>query len=345
MGQGKKEWISNLRVLATVCVVLLHVASSALYKYNQVPNSHWWIGNVYDSFVRFSVPLFLMITGTLLLSKQYVYPIFLKRKVLRIFLPFVFWTTIYIVYNFIEPPQFNGKLASQSNFEWILQQAKDGSSYHLWYMYMLLGIYISIPFFAKIIAKVRKLYLGLFLVIWVLFISFSTSYTSNSNFEWNLWYYLGYLGYVVLGYYLSIINTKSKRIVAIAVVTFFIGLFITVYGTYYYTDKIGLFYKNYYSYLIPNVLLMAASVYVLLKNVDIKLNGVLKSARNIIDKHSYGIYLSHIFVLNYLIMYGIDWDLIHPLIGIPLTTIITLILSVAIVYLISKIPLGKYISG
>ena len=345
MEQGKKEWVSNLRVLATVCVVLLHVASSALYKYNQVPNSHWWIGNVYDSFVRFSVPLFLMITGTLLLSKKYVYPIFLKRKVLRIFFPFVFWTTIYIVYNFIEPPQFNGKLASQSNFEWILQQAKDGSSYHLWYMYMLLGIYISIPFLAKIIAKVRKLYLGLFLLIWVLFISLSTSYTSNSNFEWNLWYYLGYLGYVVLGYYLSIINTKSKRIVAIAVVTFFIGLFITVYGTYYYTDKIGLFYKNYYSYLIPNVLLMATSVYVLLKNVDIRLNGVLKSARNIIDKHSYGIYLSHIFVLNYLIMYGIDWDLIHPLIGIPLTTIITLILSVAIVYLISKIPLGKYISG
>ena len=76
MGQGKKEWISNSRVLATVCVVLLHVASSVLYKYNQVPNSHWWIGNVYDSFVRFSVPLFLMITGALLLGRQYSYPLF-----------------------------------------------------------------------------------------------------------------------------------------------------------------------------------------------------------------------------------------------------------------------------
>ena len=44
-------------------------------------------------------------------------------------------------------------------------------------------------------------------------------------------------------------------------------------------------------------------------------------------------------------MYGVDWDLIHPLIGIPLTAIITLIVSVAIVYLIRKIPFGKYISG
>ena len=345
MGQGKKEWISNSRVLATVCVVLLHVASSVLYKYNQVPNSHWWIGNVYDSFVRFSVPLFLMITGALLLGRQHDYPIFLKKKVLRIFLPFVFWTTIYIGYNFLEPPQFNGKLASQSNFEWILQQAKEGSSYHLWYMYMLLGIYVAMPLLAKIIAKVRKLYLELFLLTWVLFISLSASYTSNSNFEWNLWYYLGYLGYVVLGYYLSIINTKSKRVSTLAVITFTIGLFVTFYGTFYYTDKTGVFCKNYYSYLIPNVLLMATSVYVLLKNADIKLNGVLKTARNIIDKHSYGIYLSHILVLNYLIMYGVDWNLIHPLIGIPLTTIITLIVSVAIVYLISKVPLGKYISG
>jgi len=345
MGQSKKEWISNSRVLATVCVVLLHVTSSALYKYNQVPNFHWWIGNVYDSFVRFSVPLFLMITGALLLGKQHDYPIFLKKKVLRIFLPFVFWTTIYIGYNFLEPPQFNGKLASQSNFEWILQQAKEGSSYHLWYMYMLLGIYVAMPLLAKIIAKVRKLYLELFLLTWVLFISLSASYTSNSNFEWNLWYYLGYLGYVVLGYYLSIINTKSKRVSTLAVITFTIGLFVTFYGTFYYTDKTGVFCKNYYSYLIPNVLLMATSVYVLLKNADIKLNGVLKTARNIIDKHSYGIYLSHILVLNYLIMYGVDWNLIHPLIGIPLTTIITLIVSVAIVYLISKVPLGKYISG
>ena len=345
MGQGKKEWISNLRVIATLCVVILHVASSVLYKYNQVPNSHWWIGNVYDSLVRFSVPLFLMITGALLLGKHYSLPIFLKRKVVRILFPFVFWTTIYIIYNFIEPPQFNGKLESQSNFSWILQQLKDGSSYHLWYIYMLLGIYIVIPLVAKLLVEVRKLYLELFLILWALFITLSTSHNVQSNFEWNFWYYFGYTGYVLLGYYLSIINTKSKRLLALAVITFLIGLFITVYGTYYYTDMNGLFYKNYYSYLTPNVLLMTASIFVLMKNANINLSRELKNTRDLIDKHSYGIYLSHILVLNYLVMYGVDWDLIHPLIGIPLTTIITLIVSIAIVYLIRKIPFGKYISG
>ena len=345
MGQGKKEWISNLRVIATLCVVLLHVASSALYTYNQVPNSHWWIGNVYDSFARFSVPLFLMITGALLLGKQYSYSIFLKRKVVRILWPFLFWTAIYIIYNFIEPPKFFGKLETQTNFDWIIQQIRDGSSYHLWYVYMLIGFYIAIPLLNKLIIGVKNKYLLLFLIVWVIFITFSTSKNSAYNFEWNLWYIMGYLGYVVLGYYLSIINTKSKRISALAVITFFIGLFITVYGTYYYTDMNGLFYKNYYSYLTPNVLLMTASIFVLMKNANINLSGVLKKPRDLIDKHSYGIYLSHILVLNYLIMYGVDWDLIHPLIGIPLTAIITLIGSVASVYLIRKIPFGKYISG
>jgi len=90
---------------------------------------------------------------------------------------------------------------------------------------------------------------------------------------------------------------------------------------------------------------MTASIFVLMKNANINLSGVLKKPRDLIDKHSYGIYLSHILVLNYLIMYGVDWDLIHPLIGIPLTAIITLIGSVASVYLIRKIPFGKYISG
>jgi len=345
MEQDKKEWISNLRVTATVSVILLHVASTVLYKYNQVPNTYWWIGNIYDSLVRFSVPMFLLITGALLLGKQTSYPVFLKKKVIRILLPFTFWTAIYIVYNFIEPPQFNGKLASQTNFEWILQQIKDGSSYHLWYVYMLLGIYIIIPIVTKLVVGIRKIYLELFLVSWIIFITLSTSQNSDSNFEWNLWYYFGYLGYAVLGYYLSIINTTSKTVSALATFTFVIGAFITVYGTYYSTDLDGSFYKYYYSYLTPNVLLMTASVFVLFKNVSSKINGAFKHIRNIIDKHSYGIYLSHILVLNYLVMYGIDWDLIHPLIGIPLTTIITLMISLTIVYLISKIPFGKYISG
>jgi len=345
MGQGKKEWISNLRVVATLCVVLLHVASSVLYKYNQVPNSHWWVGNVYDSFARFSVPLFLMITGALLLGNQHSYPIFLKRKVIRILFPFAFWTAVYIIYNFIEPPQFSGKLETQTNFDWIIQQIRDGSSYHLWYVYMLIGFYITIPLLNKLIIGVKKKFLFLFLILWVIFITFSTSKNSAYNFEWNLWYILGYLGYLVLGYYLSIINTKHKIVTILAGFVFFIGVFITAYGTFYFTETDGFFHKLYYSYLTPNVLLMTASIFVLMQNLNINLSGVLKKTRDLIDKHSYGIYLSHVLVLNYLIMYGIDWDLIHPLIGIPLTTIITLSVSVAIVYLIRKIPFGKYISG
>lgn len=344
--QERKEWISNLRVTATISVILLHVASTVLYQYNQVPNSEWWIGNIYDSLVRFSVPMFLMITGALILGKQTSYSIFLKKKVARILLPFAFWTAIYIVYNFIEPPQFNGKLEAQSNFEWILQQIKDGSSYHLWYIYMLLGIYISIPFLTKLVVSVRKIYLEFILIAWIIFISLSTPYNSESNFEWNLWYYFGYLGYVVLGYYLSITPTKHKLISVLAVFTFLTGLFVTVYGTYYNTDLGGgTFYKLYYSYLTPNVLLMTASLYVIFKNANNKLRGTFRYVRNLIDKYSYGIYLSHILVLNYLTMFKIDWYLFHPIIGIPLTTMITLGLSLTIVYLVNKIPYGKYISG
>jgi len=345
MEQGKQEWISNLRVVATISVILLHVASTVLYKYNQVPNTDWWVGNIYDSFVRFSVPMFLMITGALLLGKQTSYPDFLKKKVIRILLPFAFWTGIYIVYNFIEPPQFNGKLESQTNFEWILQQVKDGSSYHLWYIYMLMGLYLTIPLLSKLVSRIKKLHLQLFLIAWIIFLGLSTSYTSESNFEWNLWYGLGYVGYVVLGFYLSIINTRYKIISLFAVFTFLIGLFITAYGTFYYTDQDGAFYKLYYSYLAPNISIMSLSIFILLKNANINLKGFLKNIRNLIDKHSYGIYLSHILILNYLIMYKIDWDLFHPMIGIPLTTGVTLTLSVLLVYLLSKIPFGKYISG
>ena len=75
----KKEWISLLRVIATIAVVILHVASPILNQYNDIMISYWHVGNVYDSMVRFSVPLFFMVSGVLLLNKDYELLVFLKK--------------------------------------------------------------------------------------------------------------------------------------------------------------------------------------------------------------------------------------------------------------------------
>jgi len=51
-------WIDSLRIFATFSVILLHVAATILYQYGSISNFNWWVGNIYDSSVRFCVPLF-----------------------------------------------------------------------------------------------------------------------------------------------------------------------------------------------------------------------------------------------------------------------------------------------
>ena len=59
----KHIWADYIRVVATFCVVFLHSASPLLYRYNELPELYWMIGNIYDSSVRMCIPFFFMLSG------------------------------------------------------------------------------------------------------------------------------------------------------------------------------------------------------------------------------------------------------------------------------------------
>ena len=62
-------WLDLLRIISILSMILLHVAAS--FWYVSPSNSYnWIIMNIYDSLVRFCVPVFLMISGALFLSQK-----------------------------------------------------------------------------------------------------------------------------------------------------------------------------------------------------------------------------------------------------------------------------------
>ena len=63
-------WIDLVRTVGAFLVVLVHASFFILYLWGDVPESHWMAGNVYDGIARVGVPLFLMISGVLLLGKE-----------------------------------------------------------------------------------------------------------------------------------------------------------------------------------------------------------------------------------------------------------------------------------
>ncbi|PKK90618.1 MAG: hypothetical protein CVV64_09685 [Candidatus Wallbacteria bacterium HGW-Wallbacteria-1] len=61
------EWLDNSRIIATSAVILLHVSQILLCNH-KLGTINWWIGNFYDSLVRWCVPAFIMLSGALLLN-------------------------------------------------------------------------------------------------------------------------------------------------------------------------------------------------------------------------------------------------------------------------------------
>jgi surface polysaccharide O-acyltransferase-like enzyme len=346
-------WIRDLRVIATISVIVLHVSKSLLS--GNIINYNWWVGNIFDSSVRFCVPIFLMISGTLLLPKEYELDIFFKKKTLRIIYPFLFWSIFYNIFLLIRI-SFHGETYNLfHSFKFIAKNILFGSefSYHLWYIYMLIGLYLFIPIIGKWVRKATNKEIEYFLIIWCLINVLSLTKVGNEIIhKFNLNYFSGYLGYLILGYYLSRkkFNLKIKLMQWFSLLIFLIGVLITTFGEWILSFYKGEFIYAFYDYLTPNVLLISIGVFLFFKNTRSFNSNSLIRIRNIIDNHSYGIYLVHIFVLECFFKFRVDlhfWSIEgkFPILGIILTTIFCLSSSFVIVYLVNILPFGKYISG
>ena len=335
----KLIWLDNVRVLATIAVIILHVSAPILYGYGKISKESWFIANFYDGMVRFCVPVFFMLSGALLLSKDYELSYFLKKRFWRIIPPLIFWSLIYTFYDFFLVGEKDVTILEFINI--IIRNVFKGSSYHLWFVYTLLGLYLFIPILRKWIKDSKNKDILYFLIIWLVTIIYSIPYFKRYLPEIPLSNFAGYIGYLVLGYYLINLTIKNKYIPIIFII---IGLSITIYGTYYLTYKNNEFSEYFYGYLTPNVILTSIGIFLLLKVFIIKSQRI-KNVISFFSNQSFGIYLVHVLILRLLNIVEINWEFTSPIISIPLIALICFLLSSITIYLLRKIKYGNYISG
>jgi surface polysaccharide O-acyltransferase-like enzyme len=210
---------------------------------------------------------------------------------------------------------------------------------------MIFGVYLFVPIIGKWVrgsSTKEHLY---FLGIWALTIILSQPVLEALKPDIELSYFSGFLGYLVLGYFLDQRNFENKRLQRkIALSLIGVGLISTILGTYlihYYTGK---YESTFYECLSPNILLYSSGVFLFVKNRTISFSPLVK-VRDFISKYSYGVFLVHVLVFFKLQDFGITWNFVDPVIGIPLTVTICFAISLFIVFIINKLPFGKYISG
>ena len=280
---------------------------------------------------RIGVPIFLMISGALLLNRKYELGDFLKRRFARIIYPFIFW----IILISAQILYLNGSYTKVWN-------TFIGNPSITWYFWTLIGIYLFIPVINTFIEKYGLKGCEYFLAIWFATIILKT-FSSYPLFpDFNLDYFAGYIGYPVLGYYLNNreFNLTDKKRCILGLITLILSLGVFVYLDYNNINYISLIYQN-----IPMVF-MGAGMFVFIKYLD-SITSFRHVKDNIIGKAiisislcSYGMYFSHVIVLKFLAPFNPKSNLLFPVMFA-----LTVFLSWLLPYIISKIPYIKTFSG
>lgn len=324
-------YLDVLRLLACFAVILLHYSNSYSYRFG-IPTFN--IGIQYFTLTRWCVPIFLMISGALLLDKSHEIMHFYKRRFLRILPPFLFWSLAYFFLKL-----YMNKIKINEIFNLILVK---GAEFHFWYVYLILGIILFLPFITDWTEKKNIKSLTIFLIIWVYWLM-----TINQYKEFligiHLTYFGGYLGYLILGYYLHIIPSK-KYYWVIGLIIFLVGFFYSYYSTIQISYEYQRFNQVLMRYLSWNVLLMSVGIFLIAK--QLKLPTFSENLIKEMSKYTFGIYLAHIIVRDTLVKSYFNFLNFEVYSFLLIKSLLVLTFSYIIIKLLSKIPiLGKYISG
>ena len=344
------EWLDSLRALAIIGVLMIHISSPVVKMSFGGNMLYWWIGNIVNSTIRFAVPVFLMISGATMLNREYKLGEFYKKRVTRVLVPLLFWMVVYWIFRWftlsssIQPHDFG------SIISWGVDLfLTEGISKHFWYVYMILFIYLAVPFLGMFVRKLSSWSLLFLLAAWVLLCGVSSNFSLNM-YGWSGDYlskffgYFLYSGYLVLGYYISKYTIVSRNIRLTALLVFIGTIAVSTFFAFYESSKAGRLDTTVYSYLNLNTIVQSAAIFLSLKNTSIRNSIVLRMQKTVSD-YSFGIYLVHILVIGIFFQNGIFWTMANPLISLPALVVLTLLTSMTVIFILRKIPFGKYISG
>jgi len=337
---GKREfWADALKALAILLVVILHSSAKAIYAFESISQLAWNFANLLNSISRISVPLFIMISGAFVLNKKEDINQFIKKRFPRILLPWFFWGTIQLLYNY----GFSINKIIAENFYLKIYSTYFGG---FWFMPIILGLYLITPIIKEYVQKTKTKDYLYFFSIWFIFASLIPTLNKlfGVNIAYNLPPFIQYLGYYIAGYYITHKIKIKKEILNQTKFLFIISIFVIALGTAALSKLDGQFNETMYDYLNIPVLVSSIAGFIsiksLLENMKLKLSKDFRYKVSKISNASFGIFLSHALILDILtkgkLGFTIHGTIISPLIAVPLTILMVFSISAVIILLLSK---------
>lgn len=339
--------IDFLKVISSIMVIMTHISAYWVGKYLEVDSYKFSVGNFWDTLSRVAVPIFVMIAGRYALSddRNENFKNYYKKIFKRIYIPTIIWSILYLSYNMLL------KLVV------ILVREKEVSLlspikgliggrpfYHMWYLYMMIGVYLLVPFLIKFKKKYREnkflklgiifIFVGLGIILLENYLEKINFYERDDIFRYLKYYwsfaqfeFLKFIGYFILGY--SLKNKKIDTKKSLLIYLFSLSSLLLV------VEKT----KNlfYYSNNFIFVVIGAISLYLFFNNLTLNYDF------SKLEKHTFNIYLVHAGIISVIYLF-LDEILNYepnPIWFIPfaiaLVFILSLIFSIILENILKKI--------
>lgn len=299
-------YADSIRVVAIILVLISHVGALIVYRQPLTPlnATSWAVASFWMAIARPCVPLFVMLSGCLLLNPQKPDESignFFRKRLSKVVIPGLIWSLIFLAWR---------KWILREPLQWLdsLQALQSGTAFaHLWFLYMILGLYIATPVLRPYIRSSTLSNQGYFLIVWFLMTSLVPFLKKFFNFDFYGFVYVplqGYIGLFIGGYFLSqvAIGPRVKRVLPWVVAACGSALGILCYQ---FAPGVGEKFDDYfYNYLNPISVVMSAALFLALRDLPygaiFKKIPLLQSSVQIISSLSFSLYLFHPIVLDIL---------------------------------------------
>jgi surface polysaccharide O-acyltransferase-like enzyme len=299
-GRATIQYISKLRTLAIYMVVTAHIViwltmAARPFTFN------WWLGNWLFYLAHFSIPVFVMISGALLLndSRRETAAQFYRRRMMRVGMPLVVWTVVYLAVRvFMDHEELSLNRA--------LRLILTGDPYyHLWFLYMIAGLYLITPplrTFVRCASRAERM-----LVI-VVGLVLANAYSQADVLFWNnqrsiFTMFVPFIAYYLCGYELRLIDPKRVPSRYLVLAVLISAVYLAVFSGVFLDTAGGIGVRYLFDFFSPPVIFLSVGIFwaAHLRDTTARpLEGRCRTALEWVSSTTMGVYVLHPLVLAYL---------------------------------------------
>lgn len=290
---GRLAWADSCRLIAMLGVIIIHVSAPIFYNYRNIGLSDFLTANALDSVARVAVPLFAMLSGALLLGRETSGAFRgVASRIMKVAVPLAFWSVLHVFWICY----WQGLPLSIPSA--LLQAFNGPVMYHLWFVYMIIGIYIVLPILQPLSAAIlsSKHFAAYFFGIWFLANAVRIYDHEPILNHLVLTDFLHWPGYFLLGYYLAHSEAVKKISAWYSGVVFALASVATFLISWYLNSKSPTPVETALEYFSPNVMIASVAAFMLIGKI--RLSPELSKPVAFLSGLVFPVYFMHLLVIE-----------------------------------------------